>query len=605
MCAGARVTVNKIIWVVWFQGWDVAPWLVRKCLASWQVHNPDWDIRALDARTLQAFIELPDLDGKTIGPAALSDIARICLLREYGGVWVDATVMCHRPLDTWLPEAAVGGFFAFDQPAPDRLLSSWFLAAAEDNAIIARWHAATLDYWRRHPAPDTYFWFHYLFSKLCDAYPDVRQGWARAVKIGAEKPHALQHAGLLLEDTGIIERLLADLPPVSKLTYRYDSGAETPGCLVRRLLGPLPEPQLPDGGAPEGRDRRVASLKVSTQNLGDHIQILAARRLLARTARAPDVYVDRDDEIASTPELDPAEAPYPIVLNGWFKTNQAEWPPGSKLDPVYIGFHIRLFQCPRLVAEEALEHYRQHQPIGCRDPYTANLLASHGIATYVSHCLTLTFPRRESAPEQQTEVFVVSRDDRILSWLPPHLKGSRYICHYVEERDFALNMACAEALLDLYRARAGLIVTSLLHCALPAIAMGIPVVMFYPENSEAGHASDMERFSSLADLVPIHTAGQDGIDWAPSPVAVGRLKLDLVTRFQSATARWNLPVRWQSRLLETLRDQPPPVDVDASAMGVLPSVPPVVDTAPAPPGDGRKDGLLDRFVAAARRVLAR
>ncbi len=587
------MTTNKIIWVLWFQGWETAPWLVRKCLASWQVHNPGWDVRALDARTLQVYIELPDFDGRTIGPAALSDIIRIGLLREYGGVWVDATVVCHRPLDAWLPAVMDEGFFAFDRPAPDRLLSSWFLAAAEDNAIVARWHAATLDYWRRHQSADTYFWFHYLFGTIHDRHPEVRDSWDRVPRISADGPHALQMAGLLLDNAAKIDALLDDLPPVSKLTYRYDAAAETPQSLVRRLLSSLPEPELPGTVVARTGHRPLASLKVSTQNLGDHIQILAARRLTGRTAGLPEIYIDRDNEIASTPGLDTARAPYAIVLNGWFKTNAAEWPPGPWLDPVYIGFHIRLFQCPRLIAEDALAHYRRHLPIGCRDTYTSRLLSSHGIETYVSHCLTLTFPRRESGPDVQTEVFVVSRDERIMDWLPPHLKDSRFICHYVEETDFPLNVERAEALLDLYRTRARLIVTSLLHCALPAIAMGIPVVVFYPENSEAGHASDGERFSSLAELVPIYSAGQDDIDWAPAPVPVGRLKLDLITRFQAAIARWNLPMRHQSPLLEALQDVSPPMDVDAS---------PAEPAAPPPTG-GRSAGLLDRFAAAAQRIL--
>jgi mannosyltransferase OCH1-like enzyme len=43
-------------------------------------------------------------------------LARLCLLRTHGGVWVDATVFCRRPLDEWLPEHAASGFFAFANP---------------------------------------------------------------------------------------------------------------------------------------------------------------------------------------------------------------------------------------------------------------------------------------------------------------------------------------------------------------------------------------------------------------------------------------------------------------------------------------------------------
>jgi hypothetical protein len=52
------------------------------------------------------------------------------LLRRHGGVWADATCYCLQPLAEWLPsKLAPAGFFAFDRPAPDRMLASWFLAA--------------------------------------------------------------------------------------------------------------------------------------------------------------------------------------------------------------------------------------------------------------------------------------------------------------------------------------------------------------------------------------------------------------------------------------------------------------------------------------------
>ena len=48
-----------------------------------------------------------------IPPAAESDLLRLYLLNKYGGVWVDSTNLCRRPLNDWLPSAASQGFFAF------------------------------------------------------------------------------------------------------------------------------------------------------------------------------------------------------------------------------------------------------------------------------------------------------------------------------------------------------------------------------------------------------------------------------------------------------------------------------------------------------------
>src|SRR5260370_26693740 len=148
-----------------------------------------------------------------------------------------------------------------------------------------------------------------------------------------------------------------------------------------------PVSRLPIVGTP----RSFATLKVSTENLGDHIQIIAGLRLLARLGIQPTRYIDRDNEIHSAPGLDEEVGPVGILLNGWFKTNRAEWPPHPKLVPLILGFHIRLFQCPELMSEVSIEYFRHHQPIGCRDVYTTALLQAKGVQAFTSNCLSLTF----------------------------------------------------------------------------------------------------------------------------------------------------------------------------------------------------------------------
>lgn len=543
---GTPCPINKVIWICWFQGWENAPWLVRKCLSSWQQHNPEWDIRTLDRNSVQRYIELPDLAGKTITAASMSDIIRILLLHEYGGVWVDATLLCHQPLDTWLPDAMCEGFFAFNSPGWDRPLSSWFIAAEEGHSLIAQWHAAVLQYWHERSNTEYYFWFHYLFADLCKSNVAFRKTWQRVPKISARGPHYLQSVGLLEECEAVIDQALCELPPVSKLTYRFNQSKLSEKTLVSRLLSDLPEPKLPSVGeyaAPNPTLQPLASLRVSTKNLGDHIQIIASKRLLERnTTVAPSILIDRDNEIASVPFLPADSDRWSIILNGWFKTNCAEWPPSQLLNPIFIGFHIRLFQCPELLSETALDYYRQHSPIGCRDRYTLDLLQARGIECFYSGCLSLSFPRRPFAPQPPQEVFVVSRNKQILSILPPELDNATFISHYVESRDFSQNMQTANNLLDIYRTRARLIVTTLLHCALPAMAMGIPVVMFYPKNNEAGHVSDRERFSSLGKLIPIHRFEDvNQVNWNPLPIKLSAEKIHLLDCFHQLYDRWQLP----------------------------------------------------------------
>jgi hypothetical protein len=564
-----RDAMPRVLWLCWMQGWDQAPPLVRKCLASWQQHHRDWDVRALDLTDLRLLLDLPDLRGKQITPTSFSDLARIMLLHEFGGVWADATLLCRRPLESWLPAQMHSGFFAFDRPGGSRPLSSWFLAAHEGNELVGRWCAAVLDYWRQRDRSDDYFWFHHLFAQLHQRDATVRQVWARTPKLSAEPCHQVLRVGFDNADPAAIAAVTQQQTPMLKLEHRHDPDLLHRDCLLSRLINPQPDPVLPPRLLLPPREAEspapLASLKVKTENLGDHVQILSARRVIERLWHEPTTYIDRDDEIASLPTLPPANDPLPIVMNGWFKTNRREWPPHPRLLPAFVAFHIRRHQCPELLAEPALAYYRTHGPVGCRDTHTRDLLREHGIDAHLTHCLTLTNPRRLPTSHEPDQVLVVSRDQRIVERLPGHLKNATFVCHYSGSSDFHANVASAAALLERYRSTARLIVTTLLHCALPAMAMCIPVVMIYPINSDNGHKSDRERLSSLAELTTIHmpdAATLKRVDWHPAPRLVGQAKLLALTGFAQATARWNrplLPLPWSLAPADVLpvTTQPP------------------------------------------------
>jgi len=543
--------MTKTIWTCWFQGRENAPPLVKKCLDSWERNNPGWKFRCLDAVSLDRYVPLRqyiDLDSQSLTAASLSDVLRILLLHEFGGVWVDATLFCNRPLDDWLPPVMDEGFFAFAAPGPGRPLSSWFLSAKSGNYLISTWCARTIEYWRNRTKSDDYFWFHHLFRDICEAGGESAEAWSRVPKVSADGPHALQFGGLMYRPWKDVIGSIDWTTPVFKLTHRLQEEGLEPGCMLAHLLGEdenaneTPEPRPPVTVEPDCTPpKSFAALKVSTENLGDHIQIISGLRLLSRLGREPTRYIDRDNEIQSAPGLSEEDGPIGILLNGWFKKNRSEWPPHPKLAPVIYGFHIRSVKCPELLSDESIDFFRRHQPIGCRDVYTENLLRSKGVEAFTSNCLSLTLPRRLDDPLTQTEVFVVSRDERIRSHLPETIGPYTFISHYSVSSDFAENMTRAAELLDTYRSRAKLIITTLLHCALPAIAMGIPVVVFYPLNDHAAHASDLERFSSLEDIIRVYRLDKiESVRWTPESIDVGDIKLRILDGFYEKAARWQL-----------------------------------------------------------------
>jgi Polysaccharide pyruvyl transferase len=281
----------------------------------------------------------------------------------------------------------------------------------------------------------------------------------------------------------------------------------------------------------------IGSLKASTENLGDYIQILACRRLLERLDLRPSIYLDRDTELASAPVLERWSGRVFLPLNGWFKRTvgvDPQWPPHDKIIPIFIGFHVRPHQCPALLEPRSIDYMKAHGPVGCRDPFTLRVLEEKGVPAYLSHCLSLTFARRKSEQAGDT-VVVASRDREIIDVLPPEYRNDHvYVNHYTIRDGFSDYLTEAEGALEFYRTRARLVITTFLHCALPCIAMGIPVIALLPRPQyDFQKTSDEERFSGLMQIAPVHRFGEtSNVDWSPPPIDVERIKETITQDFR-------------------------------------------------------------------------
>lgn len=236
--------IPKVLWMLWFQGWENAPTLVKKCKETWVKHNPDWTIHFLTSENISDFIDLeaiiPGYNTKDIRPESLSNVIRMALLLKYGGVWADSTLYCNKPLDSWLPEqTSSSSFFAFANPGPDRLLSNWFLAATPNHPIIQKWYDATVNYWDGRLERHTYFWCHYLFGELYQTDPELKNLWDKTPKVSADAPHYfLPYEKTFSRALTVQDKEVIDNPntPVFKLTYRYAEEEITNRSALHYLL---------------------------------------------------------------------------------------------------------------------------------------------------------------------------------------------------------------------------------------------------------------------------------------------------------------------------------------------------------------------------------
>jgi hypothetical protein len=241
-------SLPRIIWMYWHDSEATAPEIVRQCIQSWRDKNPGWEVRVLDAESAAAAIDISFMPPGT-RIQLIADVLRMELLRQFGGVWADATCLCMRSLDEWLPPRMTTGFFAFERPGRDRPLANWFLAATVGGSLISVWALSAREYWRgslrsNHIGPnqrEDQFIHHYLFEWMIHASRRLAKLWLATPTMPADAPHYLQ---LMLKDekNDIMRerarKVLSDPKvPVQKLDWRIEGG----GAKLKAVLAEDPE----------------------------------------------------------------------------------------------------------------------------------------------------------------------------------------------------------------------------------------------------------------------------------------------------------------------------------------------------------------------------
>src|SRR6266480_3242710 len=257
-----------------------------------------------------------------------------------------------------------------------------------------------------------------------------------------------------------------------------------------------------------------------SENIGDDIQSIAAACRLPKV----DLCIDRE-------RLDAVEGPDPVctIMNAWFMHTR-HWPPSEFLCPIFVGFHVSRGS-EGLIAGHA-QYLKRFEPIGTRDKGTAEFLNSLGVRAEVTYCLSLTFPSRTKAPVNGKVIIVDANDIPIPRAL--HRNVVR-LSHAVPGMRDATKLHYARDLIEFYRDTASLVITTRLHCALPCIGMGIPVIFFgYPADYRTRIVSDIGGTIYNKALLERNVVGRtigklfDHVECSPRPLDVSPVRQRLL-----------------------------------------------------------------------------
>lgn len=145
--------IPNIVWSYWNS--QALPEMVQMMLRISQLNNPHAAFVTLCDDMLPEY--LPEWFGKDVPekkrlivdkfrdmPARFSDFVRIHLLKQYGGIWMDASSILSAPLD-WLHaiQRATGaeyiGYYIAKPDGLPHVIENWFMSCVPGSRFIAAW----------------------------------------------------------------------------------------------------------------------------------------------------------------------------------------------------------------------------------------------------------------------------------------------------------------------------------------------------------------------------------------------------------------------------------------------------------------------------------
>lgn len=236
------------------------------------------------------------------------------------------------------------------------------------------------------------------------------------------------------------------------------------------------------------RKIKYALFSYETDNIGDEIQSIAARRFLPRI----DHYVDRDH----INKLETKDEVVKLIMNGWYTHNPDGFPPNNTdIKPLLISMYVADHVKDGFATDHNKFYLNKHGPVGARNTDTHDYFSSIGVDSYFSGCLTLTL-KKSATIKKRDFILAVDLPGEVVDILKsnsamPVLSMGAFITtkNMSREQRFAL----AEYYLYLYQS-AHCVITTRLHATLPCLALETPVLNLEKENFESS------RFAGLREL---------------------------------------------------------------------------------------------------------
>jgi hypothetical protein len=173
-------SIPPIIWICWWDGIEAMPPLVRACYNSLLKHKNGYKTNLITKDNFKNFVSVSEhiiekLKTGIITVTHFSDILRMALLAEYGGLWLDATILVTGTIQLGnVPFFTVKRDFG-GKDVPRRRWTGFCIGGQKNNLLFEFAKDFFNEYWMKNNDMIDYFLIDYIIVIAYNSFSLAKQ----------------------------------------------------------------------------------------------------------------------------------------------------------------------------------------------------------------------------------------------------------------------------------------------------------------------------------------------------------------------------------------------------------------------------------------------
>lgn len=166
------------IWIFWWQGEENMPLIVKKCFQSVLNNANGHPVKLITKYNMNEYVSIPDYIIEKVGNGIisiihLSDIVRISLISQHGGLWLDSTILVTGSINVY------GNFYTihhlkYGHHPSDRKWTQFLLGGVKNNPLFLMVRDLLFEYWKTENFMVDYFLIDYCIYLAYDSNLSIK-----------------------------------------------------------------------------------------------------------------------------------------------------------------------------------------------------------------------------------------------------------------------------------------------------------------------------------------------------------------------------------------------------------------------------------------------